>query len=247
VDIIRTLFDAKFSEALKTVGKRFDFVQLYNERDHFKDEILKVIGTDLNGFTLDDCAIDFLEQTAIENLDPDNILDAEGIKKITELTAAQAKLANKSSATKKRSSSSRTCRLARPCSNWNASSPRPRPSSSAMCESVSPRDGGDDEGAGGRAPESRARQDRRRRRDRRRHENKDRQVLVAQRNKERTDAVEIERVTRDRDLEIIDRERVTTLKSIEKEKPSKWSARTSRRSSRNASRWKRPSSSSSRR
>ena len=49
-------------------------------------------------------------------------------------------------------------------------------------------------------------------------ENKDRQVLVAQRNKERTDAVEIERVTRDRDLEIIDRQRVTTLKDIEKEK-----------------------------
>merc|ERR1712159_625068 len=27
------LFDAKFSEALKTVGKHFDFVELYNERD----------------------------------------------------------------------------------------------------------------------------------------------------------------------------------------------------------------------
>jgi flotillin len=50
------------------------------------------------------------------------------------------------------------------------------------------------------------------------NENKERQVLVAQRNKERTDAVEIERVTRDRDLEIIDRQRVTTLKDIEKEK-----------------------------
>ena len=94
VDTIRVLFDAKFSEALKTVGKRFDFVQLYNERDTFKSEILKVIGTDLNGFTLDDCAIDFLEQTQLENLDPDNILDAEGIKKITELTAVQAKLSN---------------------------------------------------------------------------------------------------------------------------------------------------------
>ena len=49
-------------------------------------------------------------------------------------------------------------------------------------------------------------------------QNKDRQVLVAQRNKERTDAVEVERVTRDRDLEIIERQRITTLKDIEKEK-----------------------------
>ena len=34
------LFDAKFSEALKTVGKHFDFVELYNERDKFKEENL---------------------------------------------------------------------------------------------------------------------------------------------------------------------------------------------------------------
>ena len=88
------LFDAKFSEALKTVGKRFDFVELYNERDKFKEEILNVIGTDLNGYVLDDCAIDFLEQTPLGMLNPDNILDAEGIKKITDKTAQQQVLAN---------------------------------------------------------------------------------------------------------------------------------------------------------
>lgn len=93
-DAICELFDAKFSEALKTVGKRFDFTSLYEDRDTFRDEILKVIGTDLNGFVLDDAAIDFLEQTPIESLDPDNILDAEGIKKIHNLTAEQAKLSN---------------------------------------------------------------------------------------------------------------------------------------------------------
>jgi len=94
VSEIRQLFDAKFSEALKTVGKQFDFIQLYEQRDQFRDEILKVIGTDLNGFVLDDAAIDYLEQTPLEMMDPDNILDAEGIKKITELTAGQAKLSN---------------------------------------------------------------------------------------------------------------------------------------------------------
>lgn len=64
-DEICVLFDAKFSEALKTVGKRFDFIALYEDRDTFRDEILKVIGTDLNGFVLDDAAIDFLEQTPL--------------------------------------------------------------------------------------------------------------------------------------------------------------------------------------
>ncbi len=83
------LFDAKFSEGLKTVGKHFDFVELFIERDKFKEQILKVIGTDLNGYVLDDCAIDYLEQTPVEKLNLNNILDAEGIKKITELTARE--------------------------------------------------------------------------------------------------------------------------------------------------------------
>ena len=71
LDTLRELFDAKFSEALKTVGKQFDFVDLYDQRDKFKDEILKVIGTDLNGYRLDDAAIDYLEQTPLEHAQPD--------------------------------------------------------------------------------------------------------------------------------------------------------------------------------
>ena len=39
------LFDAKFSEALKTVGKNFDFTELYTERERFKEEILAHLGT----------------------------------------------------------------------------------------------------------------------------------------------------------------------------------------------------------
>lgn len=54
------LYDAKFSEALKTVGKQFDFVDLYNSRERFKEEILNIIGTDLNGYVLDDAAISTL-------------------------------------------------------------------------------------------------------------------------------------------------------------------------------------------
>src|SRR5690606_12950549 len=52
------LSDAKFSEAIKTVSKLFDFVKLYNERDTFKTEIIGVIGRDLNGYVLEDAAIE---------------------------------------------------------------------------------------------------------------------------------------------------------------------------------------------
>lgn len=86
---VEGLFEAKFAEALKTVGKRMNFEDLYKERDHFKDSIIEIIGKDLNGFVMDDCAIDYLEQTPIESLDQNNIMDAEGIRKITDLTVTQ--------------------------------------------------------------------------------------------------------------------------------------------------------------
>jgi uncharacterized membrane protein YqiK len=85
---LEELFLAKFSEALKTVGKQLEFVELYDKRDVFKDEIIKVIGMDLNGYVLEDAAIDFLEQTPLNSLDPNNILDAEGIRKITRLSSS---------------------------------------------------------------------------------------------------------------------------------------------------------------
>ena len=219
VDMIRTLFDAKFSEALKTVGKRFDFVQLYNERDTFKSEILQVIGTDLNGFALDDCAIDFLEQTQLENLDPDNILDAEGIKKITELTATQAKMSNniqrdKEKVIKQQDVQAREAILELERQLAETESKQKRDVQSVMAREE--------------AETMKVQAEERLKAEKARiaadeeiaiaNENKLRQVLVAQRNKERTDAVEIERVTRDRDLEVIERERQTTLKGIEKEK-----------------------------
>ncbi len=57
---LEQLFVAKFSEALKTVGKRLEFEELYTMRDDFRDQIISVIGKDLNGYVLDDAAIDYL-------------------------------------------------------------------------------------------------------------------------------------------------------------------------------------------
>lgn len=88
------LFAAKFSEALKTVGKKLEFEELYTQRDDFKDQIIEVIGRDLNGYVLDDCAIDYLEQTPLTSLNKDNVLDAKGIRKITQITAEQNLLTN---------------------------------------------------------------------------------------------------------------------------------------------------------
>ena len=88
-ETLQELFSAKFSEALKTVGYALEFVDLYNARDEFREQIIETIGTDLNGYSLEDVAIDFLEQTPLSSLDENNILDAQGIRKITELTAVE--------------------------------------------------------------------------------------------------------------------------------------------------------------
>lgn len=88
-ETLQELFEAKFSEALKTVGKQLDFVELFTQRNQFRDKIKEVIGMDLSGYTLEDVAIDYLEQTSLNQLDPSNILDAEGIRRITEMTAEQ--------------------------------------------------------------------------------------------------------------------------------------------------------------
>lgn len=93
-DAVNELFNAKFSEALKTAGKKFDFIDLFEKRQEFREEIIEVIGNDLNGYVLEDVAIDYLEQTARKDLDENNILDAEGIRKITELTAKQNIITN---------------------------------------------------------------------------------------------------------------------------------------------------------
>lgn len=84
--VIEGLFVAKFREALETVAAQLDFVQLYNQREEFREQVLEVIGRDLDGYLLDDLAIDFLEQTPVDQLDSRNVLDAEGIKKIVEIT-----------------------------------------------------------------------------------------------------------------------------------------------------------------
>ena len=213
------LFDAKFSEALKTVGKHFDFVELYEERDKFKEEILKVIGTDLNGYVLDDCAIDYLEQTALEVMNPQNILDAEGIKKITDLTAREHILSNditreKEKTIRKQDVEAREAILELDRQQIEAEEKQKREIAEVTArQAAEARKVQEEERL--KAETARIRTDEE---VNVADQNKDRQIIVAMRNKERTDAVEIERVEKDRGLEATERERVVSLAQIDKDK-----------------------------
>ncbi len=219
IDTLKQLFEAKFSEALKTVGKRFDFVELYDNRSNFRDEIVNEIGRDLNGYMLDDCAIDYLEQTPIEFLKSNNILDAEGIKKITDLTAVQNMKSNlirreEEKTLKKQDVEAREAilELEKQLAEKEAKQAR------EVANIVARED----------AETAKVVEEERLKSETARiateetlqiaEENKQRQVIVAAKNKERTEAIETERVEKDRLLEVTERERIVTLAQIEKEK-----------------------------
>lgn len=100
IALLRELFEAKFADALKTAGSKLTFDQLYQNRAMFRDEILGALGQSgegdlvLNGYKLDDVAIQYLEQLPLEKHNEQNVLDARGRKVIAERTSAEAEAAN---------------------------------------------------------------------------------------------------------------------------------------------------------
>ena len=213
------LFDAKFSEALKTVGKQFDFSELYTNRVSFREQILDVIGTDLSGYVLEDAAIDYLEQTKKDLLSPDNILDAEGIKKITILTAEQFELANAREREKDKTITQQNVEAEEAILELNKQLAEAEAKQKREIASVQARE---------EAETMKVQQEEREKAEKARiaaeeeiavsEENKQRTIIVAARNKERTDAVETERVERDRGLEATARERVVSIAQVNKDK-----------------------------
>ncbi|RZS31042.1 hypothetical protein [Corticibacter populi] len=216
---VNELFNAKFSEALKTVGKQIDFVKLFENRQDFRDSIIQVIGEDLNGYALEDVAIDYLEQTPKTSLDPNNILDAEGIRKITELTAAQNVVTNElerneEMAITKKNVETREALLALARQQSDAEARQKREIATIQArEEAETRKVQEEERL--KAEQARiATQEQVEIRE----ENRLREVEVAQQNRQRAVVIEVEKVTRAKDLEIVSRQREVELQRIEKEK-----------------------------
>ena len=216
---LEELFSAKFSEGLKTVGKQLDFVDLYTKRNEFRDAIITLIGRDLNGYVLEDAAIDYLEQTPMTNLDPLNILDAQGIRKITELTAQQHVQTNQFENVEKKQIRKQDVEAGEAILELDRQYADAQAKQQREIESVRAREAAElakiqseerlrAENARIKADEELAIAE----------ENKKRQVEVAQKNRERVIGVETERVEKDRALEQVTRERAVELSQIEKEK-----------------------------
>ncbi|HHJ1177183.1 TPA: hypothetical protein ACQFLD_002155 [Proteus mirabilis] len=216
---VSTLFSAKFSEALKTVGKQFELSKLFEDRQNFRDRIVDVIGKDLNGYALEDVAIDYLEQTPKSALDPNNIFDSEGIRKITEITAihnieTNQKERDQELAIQKKNVETREASLALERQQADAEARQQR-----EIDNIRARESSETLRV---QEEERLKAEQARIQTQQeieiRKENRMREVEVAQQNRTRAVAIEQERVNRARELEIVAREREVELQRIEKEK-----------------------------
>ncbi|MEV6590122.1 flotillin family protein [Streptomyces acidicola] len=212
---LQELFHAKFSEALKTVGKQLDFTDLYTKREELRYRIIEVIGVDLNGYHLEDAAIDYLEQTPLTQLDPANVLDAQGIRKITELTAVEHVRTNEAQRTEEMEITRQNVdaretilELERRQADAEIKQRREIETVRAREEAETARVVEEErlraQGAFLRTEEQLGVQ----------RENQGREVAVAAKNRERVIAVENERIEKDRQLEVIARERETELTRI---------------------------------
>ena len=218
-DAVHELFAAKFSEALKTVGKQIEFVKLFENRIEFREKIIEVIGDDLSGYVLEDVAIDYLEQTPKAALDANNILDSEGIKKITELTAQQNVRTNilerdEELAIKKKNVETTEAMLELERQQADAEAKQQREVSTIQAREeaetlkVQEEERKKAESVSINVEQELAVQ----------RENQSREIEVAEQNRLRAVAIEEERVSRARELEIVAREREVEIQKIEAEK-----------------------------
>jgi len=218
-EAVNELFNAKFSEALKTVGKNMVFLDLFENRIQFRERIIEVIGNDLNGYALEDVAIDYLEQTPKSSLDPNNIQDSAGIRKITEITAVQNVETNRlekdeSLAITKKNVETKEAMLALERQQVDAESKQKR-----EIETVRARE---------EAETKKVQEEERLKADQAtietdeqlaiRDQVKLRQIEVAEQNREKAVIIEKERVIRAQQMEAVNREREVDLSIIDKDK-----------------------------
>lgn len=86
---LEALFQHRVVEAMRVAFKKRDFHEVTEQLLDLAQDVIDIIGPDLNGYHLESLSIESVEQTPIELLDPKNIQDAEGIRKINERTAME--------------------------------------------------------------------------------------------------------------------------------------------------------------
>ncbi len=85
---VSELVQEKLVSALRTVAATKDLVELHSKRHEFASSVQEIITHDLasNGLTLESVTISSLDQTDTAQLQERNVFDAQGLRKIAEIT-----------------------------------------------------------------------------------------------------------------------------------------------------------------
>src|SRR3954463_4864916 len=87
-DAVSELVQEKLVSALRTVAATKELVELHAKRDEFASAVQEIVIHDLshNGLTLESVTISSLDQTDPTQLQERNVFDAQGLRKIAEIT-----------------------------------------------------------------------------------------------------------------------------------------------------------------
>lgn len=85
---VSELVQEKLVSALRTVAATKELVELHSKRDEFASAVQQIVTHDLasNGLTLESVTISALDQTDTSSLHENNVFDAQGLRKIAEIT-----------------------------------------------------------------------------------------------------------------------------------------------------------------
>ncbi|MCE5198328.1 hypothetical protein LLG39_05075, partial [bacterium] len=80
----------KLISALRSVGAKHDLAELHSDRESFASSVQEQVAKEIepNGLTLETVTISRLDQTDPSHLNDNNVFDAQGKRKITEITTA---------------------------------------------------------------------------------------------------------------------------------------------------------------
>lgn len=91
-EAVEALVSEKLVSALRAIASQMDLFEIHTKRDEFAERVKEHVKTDLesNGLLLESVTISELDQTDPSELSDNNVFDAQGKRKITEITAAAA-------------------------------------------------------------------------------------------------------------------------------------------------------------
>ncbi|HEY0133405.1 MAG TPA: SPFH domain-containing protein [Nannocystis sp.] len=87
-EVLRKLFTVRLEDAVREVLRNHDYAKILSLRSELRDQILDNLGEAIDGFELKAVALGPLEPTPVDQLDRENIIDAEGIRRMTEIVCA---------------------------------------------------------------------------------------------------------------------------------------------------------------